>query len=267
MRARTRDILAAAVRDLGAAWRIQTITDLAYKAVAIAVLTPATALFLRWLLSRTGSRAVADADVARFFVTTRPGVLALVLGGAMLAAITALELGCLMAIGLATARGTQVSARSALAFAGKRAGDILRLTGHMVLRVIAGLVPFLAAIGLGYFALLRGHDINYFLARKPPEFLIALALGATIVAALAVLLLRTIARWTLALPLLLFEDVHPRRAERSDVQRFAVALLVHTGARTQALESESALRPYLPPPGVGPSPDRGPGSGVGAAGR
>ena len=67
---RVRDIVAGAVRDFAAAWRILAITDLAYKAVAFAVLTPATALFLRWLLSRTGTRVVADADIARFFVTT-----------------------------------------------------------------------------------------------------------------------------------------------------------------------------------------------------
>jgi glycerophosphoryl diester phosphodiesterase len=221
MWARVRDVVAAAVRDFAAAWRILAITDLAYKAVAFAVLTPATALFLRWLLSRTGARVVADADIAMFFVTTRPGAIALILGGAILAAITALEVGCLMAIGLATARGALVNGRTALAFGGARAGNILRLTAHMVLRVLAGLVPFLVAIGLVYFALLRGHDINYFLARKPPEFLLALALAAVIVAALAALLVRTIARWALALPLLLFENVHPRRALGASATRSA----------------------------------------------
>jgi glycerophosphoryl diester phosphodiesterase len=218
---RVRDIVAAAVRDFAAAWRLLAITDLAYKALAFAVLTPVTALFLRWLLSRTGAGAVADADIARFFVTTRPGVLALLLGGTILAAITALELGCLMAIGLATARGAQVNGRTALAFGGKRAGDILRLTGHMVVRVIAGLVPFLLAIGAVYFTLLRGHDINFYLARRPPEFLIAVGLGGVIVAALAALLARTIARWALALPLLLFEGVHPRRALGASAARSA----------------------------------------------
>jgi glycerophosphoryl diester phosphodiesterase len=209
---RVRDVFSGAFRDLAAVWRILVIADLAYKAIAVAVLTPLTALLLRWLLSSTGAKVVADTDIVRFFVTTRAGVVALVLGGAVLAAITALELGCLMAIGVATARGSLVNARTALAFGARRAGDVLRLTGHMVLRVIAGIVPFIAAIGLVYLALLRGHDINYFLARKPPEFLLALALGAVIAAAFAALLARTVARWALALPLLLFEGVHPRRA-------------------------------------------------------
>jgi glycerophosphoryl diester phosphodiesterase len=209
---RIRNVVVGAVRDFSAMWRVLAITDLAYKLVAFAVLTPATALLLRWLVSRTGAHAVADTDIVRFIVTTRPGIVALVLGGAILAAITALELGCLMAVGLATARGAQVNARTALAFGGRHAGDVLRLTAHMVVRVIAGVVPFLAAVGLVYVALLRGHDINYFLARKPPAFLVAVALAAIIAAAFAALLARTVARWSFALPLLLFEGVHPRRA-------------------------------------------------------
>lgn len=218
---RMRDIVAAAVRDFAGNWRVLAITDLAYKAVAVAVLTPATALFVHWLISRTGSGVVADADIARFLVTTRPGVLALLLGGAVITAITALELGCLMAAGLATARGAQVNARTALAFGGRRTGGVLRLTAHMVLRVIAGLVPFLLAIGLVYVSLLRGHDINYYLARKPAAFSTALALAAVIGVALVALLVRTVARWALALPLLLFEDVHPRRALGASAARSA----------------------------------------------
>jgi glycerophosphoryl diester phosphodiesterase len=41
----------------------------------------------------------------------------------------------------------------------------------------------------------------------------------------------------------LAREVVARRAQMSDAQRFAVALLVRAGARTEALESESALRP------------------------
>jgi glycerophosphoryl diester phosphodiesterase len=214
-----RDVVRGALRDFAAVWRVLAVTDLACKTVAFAVLTPLMALFLRWLLSRTGAWVVADADIARFFVTTRPGVVALLLGGAIVAAVTALEVGCLMAVGLATARGRQVNAMTALAFGGARAPSILRLAGQMVVRVIAGLAPFILAIGLAYAALLRGHDINYFLARRPPEFWLAVCLGAAIVAALTALLVWTIARWALALPLLLFEGVRPRRALREGAER------------------------------------------------
>jgi len=212
-------VVTDAVRDLLRSWRSLALTDIAYKVVAFALLTPATTLLLRWLLSRSHIRVVADADIARFFLTTRPGVVALVVGGAILLAITTLEAACLMAIGLAAAKGTCLSARGALAFGAARASDVLRLAANMVVRVLAGLLPFLFAGGLVYWALLRRHDINYYLAERPPEFWGAAALAGLVAVGLAALLVRTIARWALALPLVLFENVSPRRALRESAQR------------------------------------------------
>ena len=62
---------------------------------------------------------------------------------------------------------------------------MLALVWHMLVRVILGVLPFLAAIGVVNFALLRPHDINYYLAQRPPVFYVAAAIGAVILAALA----------------------------------------------------------------------------------
>jgi glycerophosphoryl diester phosphodiesterase len=214
-----RGVVTDALRDLSGSWRSLAITDIAYKVVAFALLTPGTVLLVRWMASRAGTRVIADADIARFFLTTRVGVLILIFGGAILLAITALEAACLMGIGLAGAKGMRLNARSALAFGARRAPFVLALTAHMVVRVLLGLLPFLAALGLVYFALLRPHDINYYLAHRPPVFYLAAAIGAVILAALAALLVRTIARWALALPLVLFEGVLPRRALGESARR------------------------------------------------
>ncbi len=109
--ATTREVVTGALRDLSRSWRSLALTDLACKVVAFALLTPATMMLLHWLMSRAGSGAIADADIARFFLTTRAGVVALVACGALLLAIVALEAACLMAIGLAEARGRHLSAR------------------------------------------------------------------------------------------------------------------------------------------------------------
>jgi glycerophosphoryl diester phosphodiesterase len=194
-------------------------TDIACKFVAFALLTPGTALLLRWMASRAGTRVVADTDIARFFLTTPLGIVVLIVGAAMFVAITALEVSCLMAIGLAGAKGTHLGARSALVFGATRAPFVLALTGHMVVRVILGALPFLAALGGVYVALLRPHDINYYLAHRPPAFYVAAAIGAVIFIGLAALLVRTTARWALAMPLVLFEGVLPRRALGESARR------------------------------------------------
>ena len=143
-----RGMVTDAFRDLLLRWRSLALTDIAYKLVAFALLTPSTALLLRWLLSRADTRVVADADIARFFLTTAPGIVALVVGGAILLAIATLGSACLMAIGLATAKGLSLNARGALTFGAARALDVLRLAAKVVIRFLGSLVPFVAAVGL-----------------------------------------------------------------------------------------------------------------------
>ena len=178
-----------------------------------------TALVLKWLLSRTGSKVVADADIVQFFLNTPVGLVALILGGALLGTITALEVTCLMATGLAAARGDELLPRTALAFGAKKAQAVLRLVGHMVLRLLVGLVPFLLILGGDYFALLRRYDINFYLAEKPPALWAAAAIAGVVGLVLIALLIRTALRWSLALPLVLFEGVHPRRALGASAKR------------------------------------------------
>jgi glycerophosphoryl diester phosphodiesterase len=215
----TRGIVTDAARDYRRAWPSLALADLAYKAVAFAALVPAASLLLRWLVFSPHNKVVADIDILRFFVTTRVGVAALIVGGAIVLAITALELACLMAIGFAAAKGTQLGVRAALVFGATRALDVLRLTVNIVLRLLAGALPFLLLIGLVSWAFLRHHDINYYLAERPPEFWAAAVLAGLIGAALASLLVWTVARWALALPLVLFEQVSPRRALAESARR------------------------------------------------
>src|SRR5262245_51254805 len=191
-----RAIVGGAIRDLRDCWRVLAQADLVYKLIAFALLTPGTLLLLRWAMSRTGTLVVADTEIATFFLTTRQGILALIVVGAILVGITALELTCLMAVGLAVANGRQLTARSGLAFGASRSMPVLRLAANIVARLLAGLMPFAAAVGVVYWILLRYHDINFYLSARPPEFWTAVSIVAVIVAVLVVVLVWTLARWT-----------------------------------------------------------------------
>ena len=207
-----RTILDSAAGDFRRSWRTLAATDLTYKLIAIAVLMRASTLLLFWLRAGTSNRVVADVDIAMFFLTTPAGITTLILGASLVTAITALEIACLMVIGMGALRGERIDLPGAMRFGGARALDVLRLTAQMVLRVLGGVVPFAVSGGLVYWWLLRDHDINFYLAERPPEFRTALVLVGIIAAALLVLLVRTVARWAFALPLVLFERTHPRRA-------------------------------------------------------
>ena len=119
MRETLQVVVGGAIRSLRDSWRVLAQTDLVYKLISFALLTPATLLLLRWAMSRAGTLVVADTEIATFFLTTRQGILALIVVGAILTGITALEMTCLMAIGLAAANGQHLTARGALVDSGR----------------------------------------------------------------------------------------------------------------------------------------------------
>lgn len=221
MTASIRSILGDALGDLRRSWRSLAITDLSYKAIAVAVLMPVTTYLLYLLRAGTSNRVMADVDIARFFFTTPAGIATLILGGSLITAITAVEIACLLAIGLGRTQGVVLDARSALRFGAANAWNVLRLTANMVVRLLLGLVPFALVAGVVYFTLLREHDINYYLSQRPWQYWIAMAVVAMLAVALVVLLVRTIARWVLATPLVVFENVSPRNALGESARRGA----------------------------------------------
>jgi glycerophosphoryl diester phosphodiesterase len=190
-------------------WRELVATDIVYKAIAFALLTPLITALGRLLIRRTGRTAIADVDIALFFFTTRTGLLSLVLVGALAIAVTALEQACLMTIVLAALKGRRPRVRDALAHGAARAFGILRLTANIVVRVLGIVAPFAAVIALIYWALLAGHDINFYLTHRPPAFSAAAAIAGVVVVALVVVLALKATSWLLVLPLVVFENVLP----------------------------------------------------------
>ena len=224
-------VLTDAFRDFGRSWRSLAITDIVYKVIAFAILTPAATLLLYLLRLAASERVVADADIARFLLTSPWGIASLLLAASLLVAISAVESACLMAIGIGAANNVTVDARTALKLGASNAWAVLRLAANMVVRVVIGLLPFAAAGGLVYLALLREHDINYYLSVRPPEWRTALILVGVLAVPLVALLLLTLARWALSLPLLIFERLSPRQslaesARRSSGSRLAILIVL-----------------------------------------
>jgi glycerophosphoryl diester phosphodiesterase len=200
-------------------WRTLAATDIVYKAIAFALLTPLIVVLGRLLIRRTGTTAIADADIALFFFTTRTGALALILVGALIIGVTALEQACLMTIVLGALRERRMRVRDAMAHAAARAFAIVRLTANIVVRVLVIVAPFAAALGATYWAFLTGHDINFYLTDRPPVFFAVAAIAAVIVLALAIVLVRKLLSWLLVLPLVVFENVLPVRAFAESARR------------------------------------------------
>jgi glycerophosphoryl diester phosphodiesterase len=236
------DLFSRVFRDFRLTWPQLLTTDLAYKLVAFVLLTPLVSLALRVFVSTSGSAVLADTDIL-FFVLSPIGLVALVVVAAVSLAIVGLEQACLMVIGFGATRDTRVGLTQALWYGARHAVSVLHLTSRIVLRVLLIAAPFLAAGGIVYLALVSKHDINYYLAEKPPIFwLAALAVGALLLV-MTVLLVRRLVGWAFALPLLLFENVGASRAlatseERTKGHRWVVAVgLVSWAVATAALSA------------------------------
>jgi glycerophosphoryl diester phosphodiesterase len=78
--------------------------------------------------------------------------------------------------------------------------------------------PFALIAAVVYWALLSGHDINYYLDAKPGEFWIAAAIGVVLAVVGGGLLAWLYLRWALALPVLLFEGISGLPALRRSSQ-------------------------------------------------
>ncbi len=203
-------------------WRALLVTDLAYKLLAFAILTPLVGLALRAGVWLSGRSVLADQEIL-FFALRPLGLVVVLAVAALTLAIVSLEQASLMAIAAGAAAGVQFSVAQALRWAAGRALRVVALALRLVGRTLGLAAPFLAGIAVVYFALLREYDINFYLAEKPPAFLVAVGLVVLLVLVLLRVLVPRIIGWCLALPLVLFEGVPPRRALAESERRIAGA--------------------------------------------
>ena len=197
--------------DFSHRWTNLVAADLIYKAAAFIILAPLAAVILQMFLRLSGNEALSDQDIL-YFALKPLGWVTLIVVGSIGVGIVALELAALMLIGFGASEGREVGVVASLIATLKKAPGILILTARMVALVLLITAPFLAVIGGIYYFLLTQHDINYYLAEKPPEFWTAVALGVVAAGIMLFLILRMVSGWFYSIQLLLFEDVEASKA-------------------------------------------------------
>ena len=197
-------LLRRPLRDFRRTWPQLLLTDLAARGLGVIVITPVIGLFLELFLLQTDGGVLADADIAVFLLHPI-GLTGAIVVGALGLGILFAEQGTLMVIGFGAIEDRRVSWLDALRYIVRYGRQLVTLAGRFLVRVGWISAPFLAAIGGVYIWLLGQHDINFYLATRPPEFRNALAIAAVLIAVLALLVLRVVAGAIVAVPLVLFE--------------------------------------------------------------
>lgn len=188
--------------------------------IAAGISAPLTGAAVTATLRLSDQPALTDQDIALFLLSPL-GALA---GAASLCLFAAAEVFTFAVMAAAVASGTGSGWRGALPavlYAGARLRHLALYTGLFLLRIAVWVLPAALAGLIAARLLLMEYDINYYLTARPPEFLLALALGAALGAGLAAVLLLRLSAWAVSLHLVLFEGCRPAAAFRESAARMA----------------------------------------------
>ena len=212
-------ILGVAMTALRQVWRQLLLADILFKAIAFVVLVPLTVGLLHGILWLTGRGTLTDTDVL-FFLLTPGGAVGMCLVGAVWLSITALEQATLLTL-LVAGQDKKGSVWAATRWAFLYSLKVIQVMFRVICWVVLVSAPVVFCAVLVAQQLLGKHDINFYLAERPPEFFVAIGVGGLLVVGLAALLLRLFSGWFLSLPLLIFEGVSPRDSLATSWKRLA----------------------------------------------
>jgi glycerophosphoryl diester phosphodiesterase len=213
----TKKTLVKTVGDFRRHWPQLFLTNGLYTVIAVVFLTPLLAVLSQLLLRLSGKAVLADQDLL-FFLLEPAGWICVITLGALWLGIIILDQAALMAI-LAAPLDHKTGTVVAIHFAMAHTWKISQVTARVIIRIGLLTAPFLGIAAVTYAMLLSEFDINFYLQEKPTEFIVAVSIGAVLVITLAILLLRFLSSWILALPIVLFEQIPASQALQESVRR------------------------------------------------
>ncbi len=193
-------------------WRFLT-THAALTVFAAAIVSPLLGAMVRFVIGFSGAPALADQDIARF-VLSPTGLACAIFVASVLIVAGVLETAVLMWIHMTDRHGGRAGVLRGLAPVIRRLPALLGFAALLVGRLLIIAAPFLALIGLVAWYLLTGHDINYYLSARPPEFIRAAVVITVIAVVMAGIVVERLVSWSIALPGLLFSGFRPTDAFR-----------------------------------------------------
>ena len=160
-----------------------------------------------------GRPAVDSTELVSFVLAPR-GILLLFLAMATLLTIRLVEHAGLSAIVLGALQGQTIRAREALWFMLRELPRLASIAARAIGWGLLVAVPVLAVAGLYAARLLPKHDINFYLANWPPEFITAAVVIGVVAAATLAVGVWLFVRWRLVVQACVFDRRNGRAAFR-----------------------------------------------------
>jgi glycerophosphoryl diester phosphodiesterase len=191
-------------------WQQFLVIHAAVSAIVFIILAPLAVLMLQLAVALSGDAALSDLDIF-FFLMTPMGLVSLLIVASIFFIIIFLEYAALMVVAWYAKENQVVPVVWLLSLLGRRMTALFSLALRILSRVLLTLLPSLLLLVV-YTSLLGDYDINYYLGRKPPEFVLAVVLGGLITLVLLYALARQLIGWVFCLPLLLINGLSPVQA-------------------------------------------------------
>jgi glycerophosphoryl diester phosphodiesterase len=205
------------------------VTALLLRLLSLVFLWPLFGWLMQRLIQMSGQDALTDQEIASFVMS--PMGLVGTLGVATIGVgILAIEQSSLMLQAFGAFEGYRISPIRAVVWGMKRFSSTLLLCLQIVIRSLAMVLPFVAAIAALVWWLLGDADINYYLTDRPIKFWLALGSGSLVASAAVWVIAPRLAPWTLALPVLLITGRSTQQAMQESCRivgsrRWGLALL------------------------------------------
>ena len=205
------------------------VIHLIYIILGLVLFAPLIGMTGQFLLRLSGQEVLSDMDIAMFMLSPS-GILALIVLSALLITILIFEKASMMVVSATRLHGQNIGVMTALHFTLQHAKAIYLFATRLIIRILIIIVPFLVVSAVIAWVLITDHDINYYLAEKPPVFIVTGVIIGLIMLVMLFVLVRKLLSWSLALPLILFSGVSP-------ADSFAKSEALAQGHKYQILKS------------------------------
>ncbi len=219
------------LKALRAYWLPLISFALLFKLLGFLIFAPALTFIITSLVHSSGQLALTNTDIAAFMFSL-PGAAFLILFLVTFVVSFFIEQGGYMLIAQAARTGRKMGLVQVVLDLAYALPRLLSASLWVILTMLAWLIPIIAIVGIGYFNLLGAHDINWYLAQRPPEFLIAVAIGGVCAMCAIAITSFLVVRWSLAVPVCFYEGLGGRSAlkrsgelVRGNGRRVAVSVL------------------------------------------
>ena len=192
--------------------------ELVFKGVVALLGFAGGAGLLAILMRSTGTSAVTNTDIVEFLLTPVGVLVVAMLGLSTLLGIVLEHLG-VVAIAARFQRRLKVDALGITQILGSLLLRLSRLEAAGLALLVLTAAPLALLGGLTYAALLSAHDINYYLADRPPSFIAAVIIGGLLGAIFLVAIAYVYVRTVLVFPIILYEDQPAWPALRESLNR------------------------------------------------